>query len=74
MMSSQEIFFAPADGLTPRMKVEIVFAWPPCRLDGHNMQLVLQVTIIGIQDGVVEACIFTHHFRTAGPESDFGAL
>jgi hypothetical protein len=67
LMSSRDIVFAPADGLKPGMNVEIVVAWPP-RLNDHYMQLVLQVTIIGSQDGVAEARIFNYHFRTFGPE------
>jgi hypothetical protein len=48
------------------MKAEIVLSWPPC-LDDHHLQLVLQVFIIGSQDGVAEARIMTYDFRTVGP-------
>jgi len=63
MMSSRDIIFAPDDGLEPGMTAEIVVDWPPL-LDYRHMQLMLQVTITGTQDGVAEACIWAHHFDT----------
>ena len=67
MMSSKDIIFAPGDGLKPGMKAEIAVAWP-FLLDGHILlQLVLKATITGSQDGVAEARILTHHFRTRRP-------
>jgi hypothetical protein len=65
MMSSKEIVFAPADGLEPGMMAEMVFDWPP-GLDDHRLQLVLQVTVTGTQDGEAEARISSYQFRTAG--------
>ena len=65
-MSSKDIVFAPGDRLEPGMKTEIVLSWPP-RLDDHHLQLVLQVFIIGSQDGVAEARILTYDFRNARP-------
>ena len=47
------------------MMGEIVLGWPP-RLDDDYMQLVLQVTITGTQDGEAEARIVSYQFRTAG--------
>jgi hypothetical protein len=65
MMSSQGIVFAPSDGLEPGMNAKIVVNWPPL-LDEHNLlELVLQVTITGTQDGEAEARILSHHFRSA---------
>jgi hypothetical protein len=47
MIGSQDLIFAPGDGLKPGMAVEISLAWPRL-LDGRiHLQLVLQVTIIG---------------------------
>jgi hypothetical protein len=67
MMSSQDIVFAPSDGLEPGMNAEVVVNWPPL-LDEHNLlELVLQVTITGTQDGEAEARILSHHFRSAEP-------
>ena len=67
MMSSKEIIFAPGDGLLPGMNAEIVVAWPGL-LDGRvRLQLVLQVTITGSQDGAAEARILTYDFRTRRP-------
>jgi hypothetical protein len=63
VMSSQDIVFAPGDGLRPGMKAEIVVAWPPV-LDDRHLQLVLQVTITSSQDGVLEAHILAYDFRT----------
>jgi hypothetical protein len=63
MMSSRDIIFAPDDGLEPGMTAEIVVDWPPL-LDDRHLQLMLQVTITGTQDGVAEACIWAHHFHT----------
>ena len=45
------------------MTPEIVVDWPPL-LDDPHLQLMLQVTITGTQDGVAEACIWAHHFHT----------
>jgi hypothetical protein len=66
MMNSQNIVFAPGHGLEPGMNAEIVVAWPSF-LDDYPLQLVLQVTITGTQDGEAEACILSYHFRTDGP-------
>jgi hypothetical protein len=64
MMSSQGIIFASGDGLKPGMNAEIVVAWP-FLLDGHiRLQLVLETIVTGSQDGVAEARILAHHFRT----------
>jgi hypothetical protein len=63
MMSSRDIIFAPDDGLEPGMTAEIVVDWPPL-LDDRHLQLKLQVTITGTQDGVAEARILTYDFRT----------
>jgi hypothetical protein len=66
MMSSKEIIFGGGNGLKRGMKAEIAVAWPRL-LDGRiHLQLVLQVAIIGSQDGVAEARILTYDFRTAG--------
>ena len=65
-MSSKNIVFAPAGGLEPGMNAEIVLGWPSF-LDDYQLQLVLQVTISGTQDGEAEACILSYYFRTAGP-------
>ena len=64
LMSSQDIIFAPGDGLKPGMAAEIAVAWP-LLLDGHiRLQLVLETAIIGGQDGLAEARILAYHFRT----------
>jgi hypothetical protein len=65
MMGSQEIVFAPADGLEPGMMGEIVLDWPPS-LNGDHLELVLKVTVTGTQDGEAEARIVSYQFRTAG--------
>jgi len=67
MMSSRDIIFAADDGLEPGMTAEIVVEWPPLLGDLH-LQLMLQVTITGTQDGVAEACIWAHHFHTRRPK------
>lgn len=67
MMSCRDIIFAPGDGLEPGMTAEIVVDWPPL-LDDRHLQLMLQVTITGTQDGVAEACILAHHFHTRRPK------
>jgi hypothetical protein len=63
-MSSKEIIFDGGGGLKPGMKAEIIVAWP--RLpDGHiRLQLVLEAIITGSQEGVAEARILAHQFRT----------
>ena len=67
LMSSKDIIFAPGDKLKPGMKAEVAVAWP-LLLDGRiRLQLVLEVTITGNQDGVAEARILTYHFRTRRP-------
>jgi hypothetical protein len=67
MMSSKDIIFAPGDGLKPGMMAEIAVAWPRL-LDGRiRLQLVLEATITGSQDGVVEARILEYDFRTRRP-------
>lgn len=71
MMSSQEIIFVPGDGLETGMTAKIVLDWPP-GLDDHRLQLVLQVTITGSEDGVAEAQILAYHFRTTGPSETPG--
>ena len=65
MMSSQDIVFA-GEGLEPGMNAEIVVGWPSFP-DDCPLQLVLQVTITGTQDGVAEARILAYDFRTSGP-------
>ena len=67
MMSSQEIIFAPGDGLESGMSAEVVLAWPLLLDNRIRLQLVLQVIIIGSEEGVVEAQILAYDFRTAGP-------
>jgi hypothetical protein len=67
MMSSEDIIFATGDGLQPGMEAEIAVAWPRL-LDGRiRLQLVLEATITGSQDGVVEARILAYDFRTCRP-------
>jgi hypothetical protein len=67
MMSSTDIIFGGGNGLEPGMKAEIAVAWPGL-LDGRiRLQLVLEATITGSQDGVTEARILAYHFRTRGP-------
>jgi hypothetical protein len=67
MMSSQDIIFAAGDGLRPGTNAEIAVAWP-FLLDGHiRLQLVLETTITASRDGVAEARILAHHFRTRRP-------
>jgi hypothetical protein len=65
MMSSQDIVFAPSDGLEPGMNAEIVVNWPPLLDERNLLELVLQVTITLTQDGEAEARILSHHFRSA---------
>jgi hypothetical protein len=68
MISNQDIIFASGDGLKPRMNAEIVLDWP-CLGDSQiRLQLMLGVTITGIQDRVAEARIITYSFRTHEPE------
>jgi hypothetical protein len=68
MMSSQDLIFAPDNGLKPGMAAEIVLAWPFLLDNRIRLQLVLQVMITGSQDGVAEARILAYQFHTAGPE------
>ena len=63
-ISSNEIIFASGDGLRPGVDAEIVVAWPRLLDDRIPLQLVLQVTITGSQDGVTEARILAYDFRT----------
>ena len=63
-MSSQDLIFAPGEGLKRRMNAEIVLDWPRLRDDWIHLELVLKVTITSKQDGVVEARIVTYVFRT----------
>jgi hypothetical protein len=72
MMSSQDIAFAPDNGLKPGMAAEIVLAWPFLLDNRIRLQLVLQVMITGSQDGVAEAQILRHYFRTSGPSETPG--
>jgi hypothetical protein len=65
MMSSQDIIFAPGHGLEPGMNPGIVVGWPSS-LDDYQLQLVLQVTITGTQNGEAKASILSYYFRTAG--------
>jgi hypothetical protein len=66
LISSRDITFSPSDGLTPGMNADIAVDWPRL-LDGRiRVQLALQVTIIGTQEGVAEARIMTYDFRIAG--------
>ena len=75
MMSSQDIVFGPSDRLKAGMEAEIVLAWPRL-LDGRiPLQLVLEATITGSQDGVAEARILAYDFRTrrageSGPRAE----
>ena len=64
MMSSQDIIFAADDGLKPGMEAQIALAWPFLLDNRVPLQLVLDTTITGTQDGVAEARILAHHFRT----------
>ena len=68
MMSSKEIIFGGGNGLTPGIKAEIAVAWP-CLPDGlMRLELVLQATITGSQDGEVEAHIRAYDFRNSRTE------
>ena len=67
MMSSQDMVFAAGDGLEPGMSAEVVLAWPLLLDDRVRLELVLQVTITGSEDGVAEARILAYDFHTAGP-------
>ena len=64
MMSSQDIIFAAGDGLKPGMEAQIALAWPFLLDNRVPLQLVLDTTITATQDGVAEARILAHHFRT----------
>jgi hypothetical protein len=64
MMSSQDIIFAPGDGLEPGMAAEVALAWPSLLDDRIHLQLVLQVMITGSQEGVADARILAYDFRT----------
>ena len=58
--------FGRGNGLEPGMNAEIVLEWPRL-LDGHiRLQLVLEATITGSQEGVAEARILAYQFRTRG--------
>jgi hypothetical protein len=48
------------------MAAEVALAWPHLLEGRIRLLLVLQVAIIGSQDGVAEARILTYDFRTAG--------
>ena len=64
LISSQYVTFGPGAGLKQGMQAEIAVDWPYL-LDGRiDLHLVLQATIIGSKDGVTEAHILAHHFRT----------
>ena len=64
MMSSTDIIFVAGDGLKLGMKAEIAIAWP-FLLDGRvPLQLVLDTTITGTEDGVAEARILAYDFHT----------
>ena len=64
MMSSQDIIFAADDKLKPGMEAQIALPWP-FLLDGRiPLQLVLDTTITGSQNGVAEARILAYDFRT----------
>ena len=63
-MSSQDIIFAPDDGLEPGMEAQIALAWPFLLDSRIPLQLVLDTTITRIQDGVAEAHILAFDFRT----------
>jgi hypothetical protein len=65
MMSSQDITFAAGNRLEPGMEAQIVVNWPPLLDERSLLELVLQVTITGTQDGEAEARILSHHFRSA---------
>ena len=64
MISSKDIIFASGDGLRPGMYAEIVVAWPRLLDDRIRLQLVLQVTITGSQNGEAEGRIRAYDFRT----------
>ena len=64
IMSSQDIIFAPGDGLEPGMAAEVALVWPFLLDDRIRLQLVLQVMITGSQEGVAEARILAYDFRT----------
>ena len=64
IMSSTDIIFVASDGLKLGMKAEIAVAWP-FLLDGRvPLQLVLDTTITGTEDGVAEARILAYDFHT----------
>ena len=65
LIGSRDITFSPSDGLKPGMNADITVDWPRLLDDRIRLQLVLQVTIIGAQDGVAEARITTYDFHTA---------
>ena len=64
MMSNEDIIFTSDDGLEPGMSAEVALDWPRLLGGSTRLQLVLQVTITSSQDGVAEARIWTHDFRT----------
>ena len=66
MMSSKEIIFGGCNELKPGMKAEIAVAWSYLPPGLMRLELVLQATITGSQDGAVEARIRAYDFRTAG--------
>jgi len=64
VISSKDIVFGPSHGLRPGMKAEIVVAWPRLLDDQIRLQLVLQVTITGSQNGEAKGRIRAYDFRT----------
>jgi hypothetical protein len=67
MMGSQDLIFAPSDGLEPGMPVEISLAWPRLLDNRVRLEVMLTTTITGCQDGVAEARIWAFQFRTRKP-------
>jgi hypothetical protein len=63
-IGSRQIAFAANDDIREKMKVQLAISWP-CLLENRvRLQLIVDAIVTNVADGVAEAAIVQHDFRT----------
>jgi hypothetical protein len=63
-MGSREIAFAANPDIREKMKFQLAISWPCLLEDRVRLQLIVDAIVTKVADGVAEATIVQHDFRT----------
>jgi hypothetical protein len=63
-ISSRQIAFVASDEIQEKAKIQIAIAWPYLLDDHVRLQLIIEAVVTKVADGIAEAAILQHDFRT----------